>query len=735
MTNPKAVRRRCIRFILIAPLAGAILCLSSLARAQSTPAPQNDENNPVAQELKKFPELLPAVGRLIQRFQGQLQLPGTRGESRLLPLLPESTMYYAALSNYGDFAHQLVTVFRHQLEDDPQLRNWWEHGSLAEAGPKALDALDKVAQFEGFLGDETVFSGSVLGQKPNLLFLAEARKPGLKKFLEQLAAEFGTAAHPPFRVLEPQELATPSFNETESALLFLIRPDYILAASDLARLRSANSLLDRRLHSFAATPFGRRLAREYQGGATLVAGADLEKLLTQLPPNVLRDPSFQRSGFADVQYLVWRRSFSDSQASSRSELTFTGPRHGIAAWLGKPGPLNSLDFVSPKSFVSLAALLISPTQIFDDVRTLSNPPNSEPASLAPMEQALGISLKDDLLNLLTGEFAIGVDSIDPNVPAGRFILGVRDAAHLQRTLATLFKAAHLQAEDFEDGTLTYHVIHAPFTKVPVEVTYTFADGYLVIGTNRDITSDSIHLHTSGQSLARSAKLTFPSTGQVPEASAFLFQDPIVMAALQARRFLPGVASSIASLAGSSPATVVSVYANDTSIRQTSNNGAFDVGAVLVVAAIAIPNLIKSKIAANEASAVGNIRTINTAQVTYSSIFPNKGYATSLASLGPNPATPNAQLTEDHANLLDANLGKASCSGDHWCTKSGYNFKVTAHCRQGLCDDYVAVATPVSTETGSRSFCSTADGIIHFKLGPPLIAPLTISQCRTWLMLQ
>lgn len=735
MTNRNVVLRMCIHFILIAPLAGAILCLSSLARAQSTQAPQSDENNPVAQEFKKFPELLPAIGRLIQRFQGKLHLPETRGESHLLPLLPESTMYYAALSNYGDFAHQVVTVFRQQLEDDPQLRNWWEHGSLAEAGPKALDALDKVAQFEGFLGDETVFSGSVVGQKPNLLFLAEARKPGLKKFLEQLAAEFGTASHPPFHVLEPQELATPSFKETDSALLFLIRPDYILAASDLASLRSANSLLDRRLHSFAATPFGRRLAREYQGGATLVAGADLQKLLTQLPSNVLQNSSFQRSGFADVQYLVWRRGSSDGEPASRSELSFTGPRHGIAAWLGKPGPLNSLDFVPPRSFVALAALLISPAQIFDQVRTLNAPPNSEPTSLVPMEQALGISLRDDLLNLLTGEFAIGVDSIDPNVPAGRFIFGVRDAAHLQRTLSTLLSAAHLQAEDFEDGTLTYHVIHAPVTKVPVEVTYTFADSYLVIGTNREITSDSIHLHTSGQSLARSAKLAFPSTGQVPEASAFLFQDPMVMAALQARRFMPGLASSIASLAGSSPATVVSVYANDTSIRQTSNNGAFDVGAVLVVAAIAIPNLIKSKIAANEASAAGSIRTVNTAQVTYSSIFPNKGYAPNLASLGTNPKNPSDASSPDYPALIAPPLATDACVGDTWCVKSGYKFKITARCKRGMCDDYVAVATPVSTETGSRSFCSTADGIIHFKLGPPLIAPLTISQCRTWPPLQ
>src|SRR6202051_1698584 len=58
-----------------------------------------------------------------------------------------------------------------------------------------------------------------------------------------------------------------------------------------------------------------------------------------------------------------------------------------------------------------------------------------------------------------------------------------------------------------------------------------------------------------------------------------------------------------------------------------------VAIILIIAAIAIPNLLRSKMAANEASAVGSVRSINTAQVAYATAYPNVGYSLTLAALG------------------------------------------------------------------------------------------------------
>jgi type IV pilus assembly protein PilA len=155
---------------------------------------------------------------------------------------------------------------------------------------------------------------------------------------------------------------------------------------------------------------------------------------------------------------------------------------------------------------------------------------------------------------------------------------------------------------------------------------------------------------------------------------------------------------------------------------------------MVVAAIAIPNLLRARMAANESSAVASIRTLNTGQVVYSSTYPSQGYARSLASLGPSPEGPAARSPE-HASLIDSVLGDASCTSDAWCTKSGYRFMIVTACKQQRCREYAAVATPVSANTGSRNFCSTSDAVIRFQIGGPLAAPITAAQCRTWQPLQ
>jgi hypothetical protein len=156
----------------------------------------------------------------------------------------------------------------------------------------------------------------------------------------------------------------------------------------------------------------------------------------------------------------------------------------------------------------------------------------------------------------------------------------------------------------------------------------------------------------------------------------------------------------------------------------------DVSAALIVGAIAIPNLLRSRTAANEASAVGSVRSVNTAEVTYAATYPERGFATDLAKFGTGPGGSNAP-TAEHAALLDESLAGAGCAGEAWCTKSGYRFRVKAICMQHQCLDYVVVATPVDTNTGTRSFCATSSGVIRYKSGAPLGAPVSVAECKTW----
>ena len=130
-----------------------------------------------------------------------------------------------------------------------------------------------------------------------------------------------------------------------------------------------------------------------------------------------------------------------------------------------------------------------------------------------------------------------------------------------------------------------------------------------------------------------------------------------------------------------------------------------VAIILIIAAIAIPNLMRSKMAANEASAVGSIRTINTAMVTYSSSW-GIGYAASLASLGSSAAGACTSISTN-ACLIDNIL----TSG----TKSGYHFAAAGTLvNNGINNGFEANATPVTVgQTGQRAFCSDQSGVIRF----------------------
>lgn len=124
--------------------------------------------------------------------------------------------------------------------------------------------------------------------------------------------------------------------------------------------------------------------------------------------------------------------------------------------------------------------------------------------------------------------------------------------------------------------------------------------------------------------------------------------------------------------------------------------------ILIVAAIAIPNLLRARIAANEAGAVGAIRTINTAEVTYFTSNPEKGYTCSLSTLGPKESGPS-----DAAGLIDGSLASG--------TRSGYNISLR-DCESDISDGpvirYKLIATPINQgSTGRRSFCSDETGVI------------------------
>jgi len=128
-----------------------------------------------------------------------------------------------------------------------------------------------------------------------------------------------------------------------------------------------------------------------------------------------------------------------------------------------------------------------------------------------------------------------------------------------------------------------------------------------------------------------------------------------------------------------------------------------VAIILIIAAIAIPNLLRARISANESAAVGALRTLNTAQISYNSTYPTVGFASVLTNLAGTTCAGTAP-TSTTACLIDSALGGG--------TKSGYLFVLSG--ASGTPNaSYNFVASPVGVnQTGVRYFCSFADAVVR-----------------------
>jgi type IV pilus assembly protein PilA len=128
-----------------------------------------------------------------------------------------------------------------------------------------------------------------------------------------------------------------------------------------------------------------------------------------------------------------------------------------------------------------------------------------------------------------------------------------------------------------------------------------------------------------------------------------------------------------------------------------------VAIILIIAAIAIPNLLRARIAANESSAVASVRTLNTAQISYNSAYPTVGFAGTYGALSGDCSATTP--TSAAACLIDSQLASQS--------KSGYTFGI-AVTGSAPVSSYAVWANPqTQNTTGVRSFCSVADAVVRY----------------------
>jgi hypothetical protein len=540
-----------------------------------------------SQNLDKHLALLAEFAHLSNKLE-TVQMPGLRYKSNVLATLPANTVVFAGIPNLGDAVQQANKLFQQELQESAVLREWWQQVQAGKKdGPEFDEIINYVHDLGQYLGDEIVFSVALNGHDGEPLVVAQVQHDGLKQFIQQEAAKYaGTKEH--IRVVDEQELNQIPAQQGKQ-LLILVRSDFVAAAGDAATLKQFVAGLNGGGGGFAGTPFGQRIAAQYKNGAEILFGANLAQMTSaHRPRNAEQNSQFALTGLGDVEYLIAERKGIGAQVQNHAQLTFVNQRRGLASWLAAPAPIGGLDFVSTDAGAVAAFISKNPADMLDDVLNLSDAAGKDGSTkIAQGESELKIQFHRDLADTLGGEVTIALDGPVLPTPSWKIVAEVKDPGRLQSTIQQLVtdvndhvkgeKGDHpgLALEQNAANGLTFYTIRSTDETKPFEATYTFTDGYMILGPSRALVMNAIAIHQNGNSLAHSAdfRALLPQDEQ-PDVSAVLYQNLAPVIQPIAQQLSASQLQSLKQIAAETKPSVVCAYGESNAIRVASSSRLF-----------------------------------------------------------------------------------------------------------------------------------------------------------------
>ena len=531
-------------------------------------------------DRQKYVGMLAQLANLGHRL-AQIPFPQPRYSSDLLARVPAGTVLYISIPNLGEFLKEANTVFQDQLNASPELQQWWTKGH--NRNPEQLNEfVVKINDISQYLGDEVVFIGMGQGDRPGVAMIADVKKSGLKDELQQ---QFGGGAGN-LVVLDPASLAAAGAAPGAGRGGYvLVRDREVVFANNIATLNKLNAQLDEAASGFSDSDFGKQIAAAYGRGAGIILGADLHSIMQAgMESKGHKKQVLKNSGLEDLQYLIAEHRERNGIPANHLDVQFTGTRQRIASWLGSAGPIGSLDFVSPNAAVAAATLTKDPAAIADDLMAMASQASGRKADWSDIDNKLQISVRDDLMASLGGDFALALDGPVLPTPSWKLVIEVNNPVTLETALVRLTQAiqngthgpiAHVPNIVPETvGSQRYFVIRDLATGMET-AEYTFADGFLIAAPNRALLMDALQTHASGNSLARSAAFrSLLPQDQNENYSSVLYQNlsPVLTPLLS--QFSGATGDAIQKLASDSRPTVICAWGEENRIETASDSRLF-----------------------------------------------------------------------------------------------------------------------------------------------------------------
>ena len=518
----------------------------------------------------------------------EIQTPGPRYESKILPLLPADTALYIGIPNLGDALQQANRIFQQQLAHSEILLEWWSKRGTSNQHPTPQELIDQVHAVSQYLDDEVVITarGSSFSDGHGPVLLAEVRQPGLKDYLQNhLANPLKSQGSPNVRVVDPQTLS--SLTDDGFGMIMLVRPNMLVVGGTAASVRQMNALLDAGATAFAGTDFGQRITNVYSRGTETVVAANLGQIVKSAHTPQQESQALQNSGFSDMKYLIVTRGESGSQGDNRITLEFNGQRRGIASWLAAPAPMGSLDYVSSNAGGAVSFVAKQPALMLDDIlRTIGASDRDFSEGLARTNSELGLDLRNDLASALGGEVTLALDGPILPTPSWKAVIEVNNQGALQLAIDKLVQRFNAEPQEANRPVITlsqtqvggrmFYTIESQAGRLATEYDYTFADGYMILAPSRALVLAALKTHASGASLAHSAafRSLFPSDNQA-NFSGMIYQNLSPILKPLASQLTSGQLALVQQLAADAKPSVFCAYGEPDRIEVATTGNLFD----------------------------------------------------------------------------------------------------------------------------------------------------------------
>jgi hypothetical protein len=395
----------------------------------------------------------------IQAQVDQIPAPGLRYTSRLLDRVPPASAVVASIPNLSQTLTQATQIFDDRAAQSASFAAWW----TGTQGQAIRQALDRVRSVSDYLGDEVILAAPVNGPP---IVLAEVRRDGLDAYLTQIGFTGPRAFDGSVVVLGAT--AVPPVGQ------------------------------------FPASPLGAQLLASYQNGAGLLLAANMEQIIsTNVSTASVPNPAVI-TGVDNLRFVVAESKTSAASPSNTASFTFASARHGLASWLAAPGPMGSLDFVSPQASFATAFVTRDPRQLLSELLAAVGPQAA--AALNTIQQNAGFSPLDDVAGSLGGEATIAVDGPLLPIPSWKVAVEVDNPSRLEWAIEQA--VASIQRNSPQSGVMlanetvngrTFYTL--TLGKMPVQ--YVFVDGYLLLAPNRSLLTSAMDGRASGQTLPAS----------------------------------------------------------------------------------------------------------------------------------------------------------------------------------------------------------------------------------------